>query len=233
MPASNLKILDCELTPLGLLCLRRRRLLSRPDVVVTEVTLDHEFLMSSYITVSERTLATRALEMHKGRELCVLVGGLGLGYTAYEVLTAGAKRVTHVDVVEYLPQVIGWVDRDLIPLAPQLRADDRLAVVEGDVYARLGEPPARTYDLILIDVDHAPDHQLDRASASFYTAAGLRRAREHLSPGGILGVWSYAEHSPFSAALREVFDDVRVEAVPYYNDLVDEGATDWLFFARA
>jgi spermidine synthase len=233
MAASNLEILDCELTPLGLLCLRRRRLLSRPDIVVTEVTLDHEFLMSSYITVSERALATRALEMHKGRNLSVLVGGLGLGYTAYEVLTAGADRVTHVDVVEYLAQVIAWVDRDMIPLAPQLRADERLALVKGDVYARLGGRPERTYDVILIDVDHSPDHQLDRASASFYTPEGLRRAREHLSAGGILGVWSYAEHSPFSEALREVFDDVRVEAVPHYNDLVDEELTDWLFLARS
>lgn len=233
MSPSNLKILAHEPTPLGLLCLRRRELLSRPGTVVTEVTLDHEFLMSSYITVSERALAGRALEMHRGQKLRVLVGGLGLGYTAYEVLSAGGRRVEHVEVVEYLPQVIGWVERDLVPLAAELKGDDRLALVEGDVYGQLAGPPERTYDLILIDVDHAPDEQLDSASVPFYTADGLRRARKHLAPGGILGVWSYAQHSPFSEALRDVFDDVHVEPVRMYNDLVDQETTDWLFFARS
>lgn len=55
--------------------------------------------------------------------------------------------------------------------------------------------------------------QLGSSNADFYTASGLRRARRHLADGGILGIWSYAEHSPFASALREVFDDVRVEPV--------------------
>ena len=77
----NLEILAYEETELGPLCLRRRELLSEPGTVVTEVTLNHEFLMSSYNTDSERALANRAIEIHGGRDLRVLVGGLGLGYT--------------------------------------------------------------------------------------------------------------------------------------------------------
>ncbi len=61
---ASLKILDHADTPLGLLCLRRRELISRPGTVITEVTLDGEFLMSSYNTESERALATRALAFH-------------------------------------------------------------------------------------------------------------------------------------------------------------------------
>ncbi len=50
--APRLEILEyCE-TKLGVLCLRRRELLSRPGTIVTEVTLDQEFLMSSYNTES-------------------------------------------------------------------------------------------------------------------------------------------------------------------------------------
>lgn len=231
---SNLEILAYEQTRLGLLCLRRRELLSRPGTVVTEITLDHEFLMSSYITDSERALARHALAIHGGRDLSVLVGGLGLGYTAREVLKAGGERVASVQVVEFLPQVIDWLRRGLVPLSTELQADGRIELVEGDVYQRLASPPARRFDLVLIDVDHSPDEPLGAtsANAAFYTEAGLRRAREHLAEGGVLGVWSYAEHSPFASALRRVFDDVRVEPVTVFNDLVDEEQTDWLFFAR-
>ncbi len=231
MNPSNIEILAWEQTRLGPLCLRRRELLGRPGTIVTEVTLDHEFLMSSYITVSERALAATAMEMHPGEGLEVLIGGLGLGYTACEVVRAGGDRVSTVEVVEYLPQVIGWVERDLIPLASELKGEERLTIVEGDIYGRLEGEPRRTYDLILIDVDHAPGEGLDPGSASFYTEEGLRRAARHLGAGGLLGVWSYAEHSPFAAALRSVFRDVRVEPVLVRNDLVDEEHTDWLFFA--
>lgn len=53
-----------------------------------------------------------------------------------------------------------------------------------------------------------------------------------LAGGGVLGVWSYAEHSSFATALHSVFDEVHVESVTVVNDLVDEEQTDWLFFAR-
>src|SRR5690606_39422080 len=60
------------------------------------------------------------------------------------------------------------------------------------------------------------------SSDLFYTEAGLRRAGEHLAPGGILAVWSYAPHAPFAEALRRVFREVRVEPVTVFNDLVHE-----------
>lgn len=82
MSKLNLEILAYEQTPLGLLCLRRRELLSQPGTMVTEVTLNHEFLMSSLYTDSEQVLARTAIELHVGDNLSVLVGGLGLGYTA-------------------------------------------------------------------------------------------------------------------------------------------------------
>lgn len=231
MSPSNLEILAYEDSPLGPLCLRRRELLSSPGTVVTEVTLNHEFLMSSYNTVSERALAHTALEMHAGTELTVLVGGLGLGYTAHAALAS--SRVARVEVVEFLPQVIDWLERDMVPLSGELRADRRFAPVVGDVYARLAAPPSERFDLILIDVDHSPADQLSGANDFFYTEAGLARASLHLRPGGVLGVWSYAGSSPFERALRQVFQEVRVEPVLFFNELVDEETTDWLFFARS
>lgn len=226
------EILGYEPTPLGMLCLRRRELLSRPGTIVTEITLNHEFLMSSYLTRSEQALASCALEMHQGRDLRVLVGGLGLGYTAHEALQVGSERVAQVTVIEYLPQVIGWLEQGLIPLAAALKRDARLSVVEGDVYELLSRPGTARYDLILIDVDHSPEENLGESNAAFYTEAGLMQARAHLADDGILAVWSYAEHSPFVTALHNVFGEVRVEPITVTNDLVDEEQTDWLFFAR-
>lgn len=234
MAESNLEFLAHQDTEIGTLILRRRRLLSRPDTVVTEITLSHEFLMSSHVTTSERALSRIALEMHAGDSLQVLVGGLGLGYTAFEVLQS--PRVARAEVVEFVPAVIDWMKAGLFPLSEALAAEPRLAVMSGDVYERLSRPPdpaAPRFDLILIDVDHSPAEPLSEAHGDrFYTAAGLRAARAHLAPGGILAVWSYAESSSFAGALREVFGEVRVEPVRVVNDLFDSETTDWLFFAR-
>lgn len=225
------EILAHEPTSLGMLTLRRRELLSKPGTVVTEMVLDHELLMSSHVTESERMLARRALDMHGGRRLKVLVGGLGLGYTVREVLKS--DRVAAVEAVEYLPQVIKWLEGDLIPLAGELKDDGRLRVVCGDVYARLASAPMpeQTWDLIIIDVDHSPDEPLGSTSSNFYTEAGLRRTREHLAPGGVLAVWSYARTSPFAEALGRVFPGVKVEPVTVYNEVAGEEQTDWLFLA--
>ena len=230
MDASELEILAYEPSPLGMICLRRRGIASEPGAVVTEITLDHQFLMSSRNTASERALARIALEMHAGRDLRVLVGGLGLGYTAREVLAS--SRVARVEVVELLRPVIDWLDRGLVPLAEELRADARLAVSEGDVYRRLASPPAGTHDLILVDVDHSPDEPLGAGSAAFYGESGLALAREHLAADGVLGVWSYAASPRFADALRRVFREVRVEPLRFENPVVGAAETNWLFFAR-
>jgi spermidine synthase len=228
MSPSNLEILAYEDTPLGPLCLRRRELLAEPGTVVTEITLDHRLLMSSHHTASEEALARVALDMHQGREPSVLVGGLGLGYTAHAALMS--PRVARIEVVELLPQVITWLEKNLVPLSEALLGEARLSVVQGDAYARLAGPAAERFDVILVDIDHAPDDSLG-GDHGFYTEAGLRRARGHLAPGGVLGVWSYAESSPFSRALRKVFSEVRVEPVTFFSHLAGEERTDWLFFA--
>ncbi|MEC9092986.1 MAG: spermidine synthase, partial [Planctomycetota bacterium] len=134
----SLEILAYETTSLGILCLRRRELLSNPGTIVTEVTLNHEFLMSSYLNESERALARIGLEKvstSNPNDLKILVGGLGLGYTANECLAS--EQVTSVEVVEFLPQVISWLEQKLIPLAGPLSADSRLHITEGDIYSRV------------------------------------------------------------------------------------------------
>ena len=198
---------------------------------MTELTLDHEFLMSSHSAVSERALARETVAWHGGRDLSLLVGGLGLGCTADEALRS--DRVTRVHVIELLPQVLDWLERGLLPLSGG--RDPRLSLERDDFYARLDAQPRsrERWDVIVADVDHSPDRPLGPSSAAFYTAAGLARAARHLRPGGVLGVWSVAESPGFEATLRAVFDDVRVEALHFRNEVLDEDETNWLYFARA
>jgi len=198
--------------------------------MVTEVTLNHEFLMSSLYTDSERSLARLAIEAHPGNDLRVLIGGLGLGYTAHESLQS--NRVSRVDVVELLAPVIDWLESDLMPLSPALQNEPRLFVRQGDIFHRLASPPVDLFDVILIDVDHSPEERLAGDQGDFYSTKGLRAARKHLSSHGVLGVWSFAESPPFLSALQEVFEIVEVRPITYDNRMVDEQPTDWLFFAR-
>jgi spermidine synthase len=228
--AFDIDVLACEESPIGLICLRRRPVLGDSGDLATEITLDNQFLMSSENTESERALATLALALHPGSDLRVLVGGLGLGYTAYEALRSA--RVARVEVVELLAPVIDWLARGLLPLSSALSADARLTVTRGDVYAQLSQPPQHLYDLILIDVDHSPDERLGPSNAAFYTAEGLTLAKRHLAPGGVLAVWSYAASSPFADALRAVFRDVRVETSSFENRVVSGEETNWLFLAK-
>jgi spermidine synthase len=214
-------------SPIGVLILRQR---SAPVPDVIELTLEHQFLMSSAVTLSERELATRAIAMHGGRELEVLIGGLGLGYTSKAALDS--DRVGRVEVVELVEGIIEWVATGIIPLGKELMTDPRFLAIQGDVFARLRGPATRTHDILLIDVDHSPDERLGETSDSFYARETLQLAAKHLKPGGVFGVWSYTESGAFEAELRDTFDEVRVEPIDFFNETCGRDETNWLFLAR-
>jgi pimeloyl-ACP methyl ester carboxylesterase len=220
--------LAAEETEIGLLALRRQPL---PDGrMVTEITVDHRFLMSSETADSERQLAELAIAMHGGTDLDVWVGGLGLGHTAHAALATGKAR--RVEVIELLPVVIGWMQRGLVPLSAELVGDPRFVITRGDAYALLAGPPTRPIDVILIDVDHSPDDPLGTWPNPFYAAPNLRRCKAHLAPGGVLAVWSGGPNVVFVDSLRQVFDDVRPVAVSFKNALDGSAETNLVFLAR-
>src|SRR4051794_22018232 len=104
--------LDWRPTPIGEISLRRRHD-AVFDTEVYEVKLGDEFLMSSLFTVAEVELARLALARVDGTDLDVAVGGLGLGYTAVEVLAD--DRVRSLVVIEALDAVIDWHRTGLVP----------------------------------------------------------------------------------------------------------------------
>jgi spermidine synthase len=229
--------LDYRPTPIGALSLRRRRELSL-DVDVFEIKLGEEFLMSSLFTASEIALARLGLAELEGQDLDVVVGGLGLGYTANAVL--GHDKVGSLIVVDALEAVIDWHQTGLLPLGPELTADARCRLVHGDFFALAAsedgfdpDSPKRRFDAILVDIDHSPDFLLDPQNAAFYTPDGLRRLATHLKPGGVFGLWSNDQSdAAFTARLAEVFASAHAEPVMFHNPIQDREATQTIYLAR-
>ena len=210
--------LDLCQTDLGELMLRRRIPVSMPGTWVYEVKLDDRFLMSSLVHDSEDELARLSLQRLKGREWRVMVGGLGLGYTAAAALAW--EQVGVIDVVEYLPEVIDWHRRDLVPVSAALAGDDRCRIVQGDCFQWIKDGTGGSYDAVLIDVDDSPEHLLSPRHGSFYTELGLADARRSLRPGGVFALWTAGEVLPeFLGRLRQVFGNAEAQAVEFYNPL--------------
>ncbi|MFT5197973.1 MAG: spermidine synthase [Planctomycetota bacterium] len=217
MPTSY-EELDVRQTTLGELLLRRRIPVSMPGRWIYEVKLDERFLMSSLVHDSEDELARLSLEKLEGDQWRVLVGGLGLGYTAAAALNWG--QVESVDVVEFLPEVIDWHRRDLVPTASTLNSDERCHILQGDCFQFIREQASGGYDAVLIDIDDSPEHLLSASHGSFYSEEGLTQARGALRPGGVFALWTAGEELPhFLERMRRVFGSVEAEAVEFNNPL--------------
>ena len=163
----------------------RRRWEPTLHVDVYEVKLGDEFLMSSLFTVSEIALATLGLaacpDTDAGSGIDVVVGGLGLGYTAGAVLED--TRVASLTVIEALPEVVGWHEDHLLPFALGLTRDPRCRLVQGDFFAMvagdtgLGADAADRWHAILVDIDHTPRHHLHAEPRAVLRAGRAPAAR--------------------------------------------------------
>ena len=223
--------LDFQATPMGDLSLRRR-IEPTLGVDVFEVKLGEEFLMSSLFTVAEEELATLGLAAVTGTDLDVLVGGLGLGYTAVAALAD--PHVRSVTVIDALPAVIDWHRRGLLPVSATLTDDPRTALVQDDFFALMRrEPEASTrYDAILLDVDHSPRHQLDPSHADLYMVDGMRALARHLTPRGVFALWSDdPPDEEFLARASVVFDTVTAHVVDFDNPLTAGVSSNTVYVA--
>lgn len=224
-------------TPMGAISLRRR-LDPSLHVEVYEVKLGDDYLMSSLFTVAEIELARIALAELPATDLEVVVGGLGLGYTACAVLDDG--RVTSLLVVEALEEVIGWHERRLLPDVIGLSTDRRARLQRGDFFATAESTtgfdpsaPQRRFHAILLDIDHTPRHVLHPSHAAFYTAAGLRRLTHHLQPDGVFALWSDdPPDTEFLATLGEVFALAQAHVIRFPNPITGGESANTVYIAR-
>lgn len=228
--------LDFRPTPMGVLSLRRRR---RPmsDVDIYEIKLGDEFLMSSQFTAAEIELARLGLAALGRGDLDVVVGGLGLGYTARAVLENADVR--SLIVVDALAEVIEWHQQGLLPLGQELSADPRCRLLNGDFFALSAstagfdaDAPGRRFDAILVDIDHSPQNLLHPRHAALYTPDGIARLAGHLHPGGVFALWSNdPPDQAFERVLAGVFATSASHVVTFDNLRGSHDASNTVYVA--
>ena len=229
--------LDYQETPLGAISLRRRSEPRLGGKVLYEVKLGEEFLMSSLFVEAEEELAALALRSLDTEELDVVVGGLGLGYTAAKALENEAVR--SLLVIETMAPVISWHRLGLVPLGDKLALDSRCSLVHGDFFelaASSGgfdaDNQGRLFHAVLLDIDHSPSHWLDTGNSAFYTGAGLTALAASLHPGGVFGLWSNdPPDEAFSSLLNEVFASAEFHLVTFPNPYTGGESSNTIYLA--
>lgn len=174
-----------------------------------EIICSGVFLMASYNRASDRQLATLALGRVAGEGLRVLVGGLGIGYTAQAALED--PRLHRLDVVEIEPVVVAWHRTYFADLCGRPLSDTRTVLVQADLFHTPLRP--ESYDVIALDTDNGPGWLARPENQRLYTPEGVERFIQALTPRGVVGFWSADRAPAFAKSLTSatrVVDEIPV-----------------------
>ena len=231
--------LDYQETPLGDISLRRRSEPRLDGKILYEVKLGDEFLMSSLFTEAEIQLARLGLKELAGSDLDIVIGGLGLGYTAVTALENPSVR--SLIVVEVLQPVIDWHRQGLVPLGEKLVSDPRCSLVHADFFNIVSssstgfdrEGANRLVHAVLLDIDHSPGHWLNPGNSAFYTLQGLRNLAERIHSGGVFGLWSNdPPDAGFTRLLETVFQSSEHHIVTFPNPYMGGESSNTVYLAH-
>ena len=166
------------------------------------IRVDGAELMNSRAHGSEEALAEMACgRIAKHPSPRVLIGGLGLGYTADSALKQLGEEA-EVIVGEIVPAVVEW-NRDFFShLAGHPLRDRRTTVIVDDV-ARIIRRESGAYDAIMLDVDNGPEGMSKKGNEWLYTEAGIHAIFRALRPGGVFALWSVASNKSYTRRLRK------------------------------
>ena len=178
------------------------------------ITVGNAELMSSRAHGSEEALAEMACQKSENQEKpCVLIGGLGMGFTLRAALDR-LPQTAKIVVAELVPAVVRWNRGPISHLAGNPLRDRRAVIREADAGEMIRAGKGR-YNAILLDVDNGPA-ALSRADNSwFYSLRGLETTFAALRPKGVLAVWSAGPDAEFTSRMNKagfVVDVVRVRA---------------------
>ena len=158
-------------------------------------------LMNSRMFGSEQMLAKLSCrEVADRHNACVLIGGLGMGYTL-----SAALRSLHADadvlVAELVPSVVEWNQGVLGALADDPLEDSRVTVRIKDV-VHVIRSSTSAFDAILLDVDNGPGSMAQEGNDELYSLSGVSMIHRALRPGGVVAVWSASPDSGFTQRLK-------------------------------
>jgi len=231
--------IDFQVTPLGEISLRKRTEPRLDNVIIYEVKMNEEFLMSSLFVEAELQLAHLGLVALSHDKLDVIVGGLGLGYTAFAALEN--QNVANLKVIDVMEPVIDWHKKGLVPMGAELMADERCELVLGDFFALAtsdnnGFGAANNHqkvDAVLLDIDHTPDFWLTASNHSFYSQEGLSAMANKIHPGGVFALWSDdLPNQRFTQLLDSVFDSSEAHVVTFPNPYTKSESSNTVYVAK-
>ncbi len=231
----NIEELAYHRTFLGDLTLRRRVEPFLQNEEVFEVKLGDEYLMSSLFTDGEKQLSYLGLAELEGA-LDVVIGGLGLGYTAAAALEN--KNVRSLLVIDLFQEVIDWHRSKLVPLGSVLSEDNRCELRQGDFFklAQTGfdiHDQARKFDAVLLDIDHSPEHFLDEKNKSFYRADGLISVKNQIKEGGVFALWSNDPFDEkFTKHLESIFGAATAHNIEFANFYTNSLSVNSVYVAK-
>ncbi|WP_098460790.1 spermidine synthase [Propionicimonas paludicola] len=194
-------------TPLGDVVLRRRDEDTGP---VDELVVNGVFAMDSFEVASELALADAASAAEGSAPGRVLVGGLGLGYTAARLLDNGAAAVR---VVELAAPLVEWALARITPQLGRVADDPRTELVVDDIVNVIEADPG-SWEAILLDVDNGPSFLIHDENARVYSTDFLATCLSRLTPGGRLVIWCEQASPDLEITLRRLTGQVELILVP-------------------
>jgi hypothetical protein len=236
--------IDYQETPRGAISLRKRSEPRLDNIVLYEVKMNDEFLMSSLFVEAEVQLSKLGLEKFGTQELDVVVGGLGLGYTAQAALAF--DNVKSLCVVDVMAPVIEWHQKGLVPLGNELSNDERCRYALGDFFEFAtaantnfdGTPsdpengPDKVH-AVLLDIDHTPSYWLNPENSRFYSTESLNAMKAKIHKGGVFGLWSDEKpDEQFVSILESVFERVETHMVYFPNPYTGEKSSNSVYIAH-
>ncbi|MEY9214146.1 spermidine synthase [Thermobifida halotolerans] len=210
----------------------RARGVSGGELVLRRVGADYEiisngvFLMDTRDGRSEREMVRACLRALPGgrTDLRVLVGGLGVGFSAAEALAR--SEVALVRVVEVEPRVIAWHSGPLGEVAGRPTDDPRCRITCADLVEWL-DTAEEVFDAVCLDIDNGPDWTVVEGNERLYGPPGLDRLARITAPRGVVAFWSAMPAPDFAALLERRFGAVEEVRVP-----VRRGDPDVVYLVR-
>jgi len=176
-----------------------------------ELIINGVFAMDSTETSTEYLLGELAIP--SGRAQRVLIGGLGLGYTASAI---SAQEIAEIDVVEIEQCLIDWAHQGATERLAAVASDPRIRLHTGDVRLVLqGQCDALVgpWDAIVLDVDNGPDFLIHGQNRALYTGEVLRAAYAQLTAGGTLAIWCQSAAPMLRAVLEGMAPSTREHVI--------------------